>query len=152
MSARKQPNKSKAIEKSEPIVFFCDGAGARPDGTGSGFAWYRADNKETKTEWISNLTNNQAEYHAILSALSAAPRGATVEIRSDSELACNQLLGRYKIFQPRLEELHAQILKLCKQKDLKLSIRWIPRNQNLADALLSRKIRQEVDTSPVVRF
>jgi hypothetical protein len=32
----------------QPKTFYIDGAGAKPDGTGSGFGWVRADTDETR--------------------------------------------------------------------------------------------------------
>lgn len=71
---------------AERIRIYTDGSGARADGKGSGFAWLREDNGESHAEFVPGLTNNQAEYKAILSAFESVSKGSGVEILSDSQL------------------------------------------------------------------
>ena len=47
---------------SEVVRIYTDGAGKRPDGNGSGFAWVREDTRERHVERIPGLSNNEAEY------------------------------------------------------------------------------------------
>jgi ribonuclease HI len=129
----KSQTKSKAETK---IRIFTDGAGARPDGKGSGFAWLREDTGEKKIFREDALTNNQAEYRAIRAALDAATSGATVEVLTDSEITCFQLKGEYRVRDPRLAELHGQIHELIKIKRLNVTFTWIPRSLNLAGKLI----------------
>ena len=68
--------KSKLIGKRgmrPPIIFHTDGSGARPDRKGSAIAWFREDTGEECVEAVDGLTNNQAEYRAIVSALQSVP-------------------------------------------------------------------------------
>ena len=55
-------------------------------------------------------TNNVAEYHGLLAALTwAADRGVTsLDIRSDSELLVKQMLGAYRVKHPGLRPLYQQ--------------------------------------------
>jgi ribonuclease HI len=123
----------------KPIDIYCDGSGAGPDGR-SGFAWYRPDTDEGYAETTHGATNNQSEYQAILSAINAVPDGSSVRIFTDSELVCNQLTGRFAVHNPDLARLRTEILRSKTRKKLKVRILWIPREKNLADALLrSRK-------------
>lgn len=126
---------SKTNEKSR-IRVYADGAGCRPDGTGSGFAWLRGSTGEKKVFRQQGLTNNQAEYRAILAALEALPPRAEVEILTDSQNTCFQLKGVYRIRDPRLGELHAQIYELITKKRLDVVFTWIPRSLNLAGKLV----------------
>ena len=121
-----------------PIDIICDGSGAGPDG-GSGFAWCRPDTNERHVEFTKGRTCNQAEYEAVLSAISAVPDGSFVRIFTDSRLVCNQLTGRFAVNNPGLARLRARILGVRTAKQLKVRIKWIPREQNLADALLRKK-------------
>lgn len=121
-----------------PIDFFCDGSGARPDGT-SGFAWYRPDTDESHVETTHGATCNESEYQAVLSAISSVPDGSFVRIFTDSTLVCNQLAGRFAVRDFDLARLRSQILRLRTTKRLKVRITWIPREKNLADALLRKK-------------
>ncbi len=61
--------KIKIRRSNEVIRIFTDGSGSRPGGEGSGFAWLREGNGERRIVHEDHLTNNQAEYKAILSAL-----------------------------------------------------------------------------------
>jgi len=55
-------------------------------------------------------TNNVAEYHGLLAALTwAAGHGVTsLEIRSDSELLVKQMVGAYRVKHPGLQPLYQQ--------------------------------------------
>jgi ribonuclease HI len=131
-----------AIRKSvqaEPIVIYTDGSGARPDGKGSGIAWLRNDTSEKHVEMIEGLTNNQAEYKAIYSALLAVPERSVVEIRSDSQLAVYQLSGLHAVWNPDLASLLGLIKGLIVKRKLTVTFRWIPRSNNRAGKLLQHQ-------------
>ena len=57
------------------------------------------------------LTNNQAEYQAVLAGmrLVAQLRPTAIEFRLDSELAARQLSGTWKIKNPGLRDLAARV-------------------------------------------
>ena len=118
------------------IIIYTDGSGARPDGKGSGFAWFRVGTGEKKISRKDQLTNNQAEYLAIISALESLPKGAKAEIRTDSENTCCQLNGQRRVRDPKLAELHKQILTLKDKYHLNVVFVWIPRRENLAGKLI----------------
>jgi ribonuclease HI len=118
------------------IRIFTDGSGSRPDGKGSALAWLREDTEERKIEKIDDLTNNEAEYGAVLSALKALPNKIVVQILSDSELVCCQFSGKWKVSNPSLAELLSKIRDLIKGKELQVTLTWIPRRDNLAGKLL----------------
>lgn len=60
--------------------------------------------------FLGRMTNNMAEYHALLRALDFAARagGKTLAIRSDSELLVRQLTGKYRVKSPALKGLFAE--------------------------------------------
>jgi ribonuclease HI len=118
------------------IVVYCDGAGARPNGKGSGFSWIQPETGQKHVEKIDGLTNNQAEYRALLSALSSIPNGSKVRVFTDSQLMTWQVRGFYRVHSPELVELLSQVRLLIKERDLILDLRWISRNKNLAGKLL----------------
>lgn len=126
-------------KKGTQIRYYCDGAGAGPDGKGSGYAWLREDTGETGVYNMDGLTNNQAEYMAIRIALENVPRSSIVEILSDSELAIKQLIGLYRINDETLRDMYELIVAIIRERGLKVDFRWIPRRRNQADKLLAKK-------------
>lgn len=100
-------------------------------------------------------TNNEAEYLAVLKAVTlAAEKGFRgVRIKSDSELVVKQLKGEYFIGNPRMRILAAKVQKSAQGLPEGFSIHWTPREQNeVADALASRAVdmpQAPVDTDRV---
>ncbi len=91
---------------------------------------------------IGITTNNQAEYRAIIAALEKAVNlGAKqVIVKSDSELAVNQINGRYKIKNAALRPLYQQVVKLTGALE-SFKITYIPRTRNSeADALANKAL------------
>lgn len=80
--------------------------------------------------FFKECTNNQAEFTALKMALSKALElGAkSVKVRSDSMLLVKQFLGEYKIKNPQLQEIMAEIKQLSAR--LKIHINHVPREQN----------------------
>jgi ribonuclease HI len=115
---------------------FADGSGCRPDGKGSSFAWLREDTGEKKITPKDSLTNNQAEYHAIFSALESLSPGSRAEILTDSENTCFQLRGERRVRDPHLAELNKQISDLIQKNGLDITFTWIPRRENKAGKLI----------------
>ena len=62
----------------------------------------------------NNVTNNIAEYEALIKALEMASKHTKDEITCmlDSELVVKQLLGKYKVRNPKLLELFLKVQKL----------------------------------------
>ena len=95
-----------------------------------------------------NLTNNEAEYEAVIFALEKfkalfgkkLARSTEVELKADSELLVKQLNGEYKVSEPRIQSLFMKIWNL--KIDYK-SIRFkqVPREKNhLADQLVNEAL------------
>ena len=97
----------------------------------------RQDTQERHVEHIPGLTNNEAEYRAILSALGSLPNDTHVEVISDSTVCVMQLLDKYRVLEPRLVDLKQQILVLVAKKKLTFTPKWVSRRDNLAGRLLS---------------
>jgi ribonuclease HI len=121
---------------SKAIRIFTDGAGQRVDGKGSGFCWLREDSGERHIERVDGLSNNVAEYKAVISALQKMKQGATVEILADSLLVVSQMRGEWRILDPALAKLSGEVKTIAERKRLNLTLTWIPRNQNRAGKLL----------------
>jgi ribonuclease HI len=129
-------------------VFHIDGAGVRPDGTGSGYAWVRLDKKDVhRIRWADGLTNNQAEYSALISVLRYVRPESCAIIWTDSQLVTEQFRGRWAVNNPDLIELLCTARELISQKSLHIEVKWIPRLQNKAGLLLERTKQNEMSRS-----
>jgi ribonuclease HI len=95
-------------------------------------------------ERIGEATNNVAEYRALLRGIElAATHGATeLELIGDSELIVRQVEGRYKVKNPGMKELHAEVRRVLRDFD-SWSIRHVRRADN-ADA--DRLVNQALDS------
>lgn len=78
-----------------------------------------------------NLTNNQAEYQALILALKGAKeKGATrLKIFADSELMVKQVRGEYRVKNDGIKPLHQEVMTLLRGMG-KYSIDYIPRERN----------------------
>jgi ribonuclease HI len=126
----------KAAKNGKQIEIYADGAGANPDGKGSGFAWVNTTTQEKKIESIPNLTNNVAEYRAVISALKSLRKGSVANIFTDSTLVVGQLRGEYRIRDSKLEKLAIEVKTIVDQKGLTVTFTWVRRQDNLAGKLL----------------
>jgi ribonuclease HI len=94
------------------------------------------------SEAIGEATNNVAEYRALLLGIELArERGATeVELIGDSQLIVRQVRGEYKVKEPGLRPLHAQVREALAGFD-RWSIRDVRREQNAeADRLVNETL------------
>jgi ribonuclease HI len=82
-------------------------------------------------ERIGRATNNQAEYEALVRALSvAADHGFDeVQVRGDSELVCKQVRGEYDTNDPELRERRVRVRELLAGFD-EWSLSHVPREIN----------------------
>lgn len=114
------------------LSIFVDGSG----GPNSGFGFYVKETGESFYKKEPNITNNQAEYMAIISALKKF--SGTVDeiiIYSDSKNTVSQLNHEFAINNDLLRNLARETWDLT-AKFPHLTINWIPRNQNLAGKML----------------
>lgn len=79
------------------------------------------------------ITNNEAEYLAIISALEEN-KDKYISIHSDSQLVVNQLDKKYAIKEDRLRDLAQQVWRLCEGRNVHFY--WIERNKNKAGKIL----------------
>ncbi|HEV2176899.1 MAG TPA: ribonuclease HI family protein [Terriglobia bacterium] len=80
---------------------------------------------------LGRVTNNVAEYRALLAALEYALGGGHSRLRvfSDSELLVRQIQGLYKVKSLDLKPLHASARKMIARLDA-FSIEHVPRERN----------------------
>jgi len=114
------------------VSVYVDGGG----GEKSGFGFFVKETGESFYEEKSGLTNNQAEYHAIIAALKKFQNSSEqIVIFSDSKNTVNQLNHEFAINNEQLRTL-AQDAWLLIPKIPDLQIKWIPRKENLAGKML----------------
>ena len=82
------------------------------------------------------ITNNQAEYLALIEVLKRFPKQDLL-IYSDSRLLVNQMNFEYKVKNKILRLLASEAWK--RMKGRRVAIRWIPRRNNKAGKLLESK-------------
>jgi|SRR6516164_6576336 ribonuclease HI len=139
MNREGKPEQKQASVTNGQIRIYTDGSGCRPGGKGSAYAYMRENGNQPAIIRVfheDGLTNNQAEYKAILSALEFVPPGSTVEILTDSENTCFQLEGERRVKDPKLAALHAQIHSVMETDQLSVTFTWIPRRENKAGKLV----------------
>ena len=114
------------------INVYVDGSG----GPNAGYGFFVKETGESFYEKKPGITNNQAEYLAILAALKKFDGTAEeITIYSDSKNTVNQLNHEFAINNERLRNLARETWGLI-GKFSNLSIAWIPRNDNLAGKML----------------
>ena len=114
------------------ISVYVDGSG----GPNGGFGFFVKETGESFYEKKSEITNNQAEYMAIISALKKfVNTNDEITIFSDSKNTVNQLNHEFAINNEKLRDL-ARESWLIIGKFSNLSIVWVPRKENLAGKML----------------
>src|SRR6185295_17627001 len=100
------------------------------------------------SEYLGHATNNVAEYQALIKALEAAKklfgpklREMGVEVRMDSELIVRQMTGLYKVKEPTLKTLFAQVAAIRLEDAPNMIFTHVPREKNAhADSLVNAAI------------
>jgi len=114
------------------ISVYVDGSG----GSNSGFGFFVKETGESFYEKKSEITNNQAEYMAIILALKKfVETNDEITIYSDSKNTVNQLNHEFAINNEKLRDLARESWVLI-AKFSSMSIIWIPRKENLAGKML----------------
>ena len=131
------------------IIYTDGGARGNPGPAGLGVVIKDGEGKILKKigRYLGgDVTNNQAEYEAIVAALEAARElgGTHLEFRMDSELAMRQLNHIYKVKNPGIQPLFLKAKNLQTQF-AHVSFTHIPRAQNSsADKLVNEAIDSHV--------
>ena len=114
------------------LNIYVDGSG----GPNSGFGYFVKETNESFYKKQPNITNNQAEYSAIIAALkNFLGSKDEITILSDSKNTVSQLNHEYAINSAELRTLAMEAWNLIGQY-LNLKIKWIPREKNLAGKML----------------
>ncbi|MBI4094913.1 MAG: ribonuclease HI family protein [Candidatus Liptonbacteria bacterium] len=136
---------SKTLFNREKIIIYTDG-GSRGNPGPSALGVVIGDREYA--QYLGNMTNNQAEYHAVIFALKKAKqlvgkkktKEMDVEVRMDSELIVKQLNAEYKIEDPDLQPLFLEVWNL-RFDFKKIDFKHVPREQNkIADKLVNQAL------------
>lgn len=126
--------------KQDKIIIYTDG-GSRGNPGLAGVGVFITDSRgKVLKEYSSDIgvrTNNEAEYEAIILALSKVKhlfgkekaKKLEIEVRTDSQLVARQLKGEYKLNEEKLFPLFIKIWNL-KTELGKISFVEIPREEN----------------------
>lgn len=94
--------------------------------------------------WLGTMTNNEAEYHALIDGLKAVEpwKPDRLEVCLDSKLVVEQMNGIYRVKEPRMQDLHARAKSLLAAFP-DVVIKHVEREQNQrADYLANLAIDQ----------
>lgn len=145
----------------EKIVIYVDG-GSRGNPGPSAFGILISDGQKNilkkYSQYISEATNNEAEYQALIFALKKTKslfgkekiKKIGIELRSDSELLIKQMKGEYKVINPKIQKLFLKAWNL-KIDFGKLKFFLIPREENQeADRLVNEVLDAEAKTQKLL--
>ena len=105
---------------------------------------------QARHKWLGQMTNNQAEYNALIEGLRTAKewKPDRLEIYLDSNLVVEQVKGHYKIKEPELQKLHAEVMRLL--ADVSYEIKHVAREQNRgADHLANMAIDEKIPNKKI---
>jgi ribonuclease HI len=141
------------LSRIDAIDIYVDGSSrGNPGPSAIGVAVYTRDDKTTPvyeySRYIGKATNNIAEYEALIHALKwvHANSPAQVTIHLDSELVYKQVLGRYRVKNPRMKVQLKRVQQLCEQAD-NITFQLIPREKNKHANRLAQKASQQNKTT-----
>ncbi len=148
---------------SSKIIVHIDGSSqGNPGPSGIGIFCQSQDKKKIAeiSKYIGYGTNNQAEYKAMIEALSMLSikltnqelsQDSEVVIKTDSQLLCNQINGSFKIKDFSLRKLFSEVDRLKKYLPT-IRIELIPREQNrICDRLAKKAIRTAIKSGVVMK-
>lgn len=131
----------------KPVVIYTDG-GARnnPGPAAAGAVILEGDKVVAELkQFLGSQTNNWAEYEAVAIVLAHAKQiglsGRSIEVRLDSKLVAEQLMGNWKIKEPTLKPQWAKVRAMMMADFPGIIFKHIPREQNKeADRLVNEAL------------
>jgi ribonuclease HI len=130
------------------LRIFTDGASrGNPGHAGIGYVVKKDDGSSLfhYFEYIGTVTNNVAEYTALIRCLENLKNRSEIGVHSeaifhtDSELMSRQLNGQYKVKDEVLKKLFVKSKSLLMSLPLKFTIRHVPRELNKEADILANK-------------
>ncbi len=140
------------------IIYTDGGARGNPGPAGAGVVFCNEKGKIFKkhSKYLGDkLTNNEAEYLAVILALKSFKRFfsskiakvSRVWLKSDSQLLVNQMQGNYKVKDEKIQKLFLQVWNLTTEFQ-EVNFRFINREKNKeADRLVNEAIDNHQKTN-----
>lgn len=135
-----------------PVVIYTDGGARGNPGPAAAGAVIIADGKKSEVKaYLGNpITNNWAEYEAVVIALGKALemllRDRDLDFKLDSQLVVEQLKGNWKIKEPELKKQVQKVHGLLKDFGT-VTFTHIPRAENKeADRLVNEALDEVLST------
>lgn len=133
------------MHKKKKFIINTDGGSrSNPGPAGLGFVIYSPEEEVLfeRGEYIGEATNNVAEYKALIRALETARdmQGTDLHVRMDSELIVKQISGEYKVKDPTLRELFAEVQTLLKHFNSVTFEHVLRKYNKAADAMVNQAI------------
>ncbi|MFN2383336.1 MAG: ribonuclease HI family protein [Gemmatimonadota bacterium] len=127
------------------LIVRTDGAArGNPGPAGAGYVIETPEGEvlDEGSVYLGELTNNQAEYDALLHALEAAAldKETDLVVYADSELMVRQLNGQYRVKHPELKDRFQRASQFLLRAG-RSAVRHVPRDENArADGLANRAL------------
>ncbi|OGL29636.1 hypothetical protein A3D14_01310 [Candidatus Saccharibacteria bacterium RIFCSPHIGHO2_02_FULL_47_12] len=137
-----------ALESKEVKLFADGGSRGNPGPSASGYVLLdMQDNVIAKNgTYLGETTNNQAEYHSLISGLHEAhKRGAKyVHVYMDSQLVINQLKGSFKVRHDGIKPVYQKAVDIASQF-ADVTYTHVPREYNkAADAMVNETLDKNI--------
>lgn len=143
-----EANEMGDVRNGIPLILRTDGASrGNPGHAAAGVAIEREDGTllARGKKYLGVMTNNQAEYRALILGLRSAARYNPTALRvyMDSELIVRQMTGQYKVRDEMLRPLYEEAQKLVKALP-NVAFTHVLRGKNaLADALANEALDEQ---------
>jgi ribonuclease HI len=130
------------------VILYVDGSCSGNPGEGGAGVVIKDEQGKTIAhfkEYLGMVTNNRAEYQALILGLREAHRLGIreVEVNLDSELVVNQVNGMYRIRDAQLKTLEEEVRRLLGRYS-RWVVQYIPRENNReADRLAREAVRDK---------
>lgn len=134
----------------QKVILYVDGSCKGNPGEGGAGIVIKDDQEKPVSyikRYLGSVTNNIAEYQALIVGLQEAQRleAKEVEVYLDSELVVNQINGVYRVRDSKLKTLEGEVRKLLGHF-ARWMIQHIPREENReADRLAREAVRDKAD-------
>ena len=142
------------MQHAKIIIYTDGGSRGNPGPAALGYVIMDAGGSVLKRqgEAIGKATNNEAEYQAVVAALKKAKqmlgkeklKQTRIDVHMDSQLAVEQLSGRYKIENEKLQPFFMEIWNLRVELGGNVTFTHVPREQNKeADRMVNEALDAE---------